>query len=250
MNTLDYTLIAALAVFFIYGYFKGFARQVLLLIGIGVSFFLASRYHTALAETSFLSNLREHSETATLVVTFLGIFFLSSMFLCALASSIGEKARSLKIGTADRWLGAALGGVIGVFLLGGIALGLKEWQFPEGAAGKVIPESTRQKAEGLVTDSVLVPTLTEACLELIAFIHEKREEAIEILEKKPDVTDDSLTSYSSANKEESKTPTPPPTQSRPLDLGARHERSAEEARVKPAEASAATTTKGPQTEKS
>jgi len=248
MNALDYTLIGMLAAFLIYGYFKGFARQVLLLMAIGASFFLASRYHLTVAEASFLSGLRERSETLALVAAFLGTFFLSSMVLGALASLIGRKARSWRVGTADRWLGAALGGVIGVFLLGGIALGLKEWQFPEGAVGKVIPESTREKAEGLVTDSALIPPLTEACLDLVAFIHQTREEVAQIPEEKAAVTDDSLTSYLGVKEDEAKASTPAPTRSRLLDLGTRHKMASEATEVESEPTSAATPTKDPKVE--
>jgi uncharacterized membrane protein required for colicin V production len=231
-----------LAAFVIYGYFKGFARQVLLLLGIGASFFLASKYHSTLAEASLLSGLREHSETVALVAAFLGIFFVSSMLLGALASLIGRKARSWKVGAADRWLGAALGAVIGVFVLGGIALGLKEWQFPEGAVGRVISESTREKAEGLVTDSILVPPLTEACLDLVAFLHDKREDVAQMAEEKPAVPDDSLASHAGAKEEESKAATPTPPRSRLLDLGTRHKMHSKETAVESAATSTAPTT--------
>ena len=72
MNPLDYFLIASLLGFLIYGYMKGFLRQVLLLIAIGLSFFLAARYHADLAATDFMSGLRENSESVALVSAFVG----------------------------------------------------------------------------------------------------------------------------------------------------------------------------------
>ena len=116
-------------------------------------------------------------------------------------------------------------------------------KFPEGAIGKVLPESTRENAEGLVTSSVLVPKLTEACLDLIALIHDDRENVVTRLDEEAAVTDTALTSYSGAKKKESEEPDLAPGSKRLLGLGTRHRLAAEEAEVKSRGTSATTPAK-------
>ena len=47
-----------------------------MIVGLVVAFFLASRYHTTVAEMSFLRSVRERSEDVALVGSFLGILFV------------------------------------------------------------------------------------------------------------------------------------------------------------------------------
>ena len=182
VNAVDYVLLAVLGAFLIYGYMKGFLRQVLLFIGIGVSFFLASRYHVALAESNFLESLRESNETVALVVCFVGILFVSAAITSIVASLIGRSFRTATGAGGDRWLGALLGVGVGAVLLGGVAVGIREWKAPDGALG--IPSAEAGEAGGfsdLVAQSLLLPHFADVCLFVVDKIpKEQREELIAV----------------------------------------------------------------------
>lgn len=170
MNPLDYFLIASLIGFLIYGYMKGFVRQVLLLIAIGLSFFLAARYHADLAAADLMGGLREKSESVALVSAFVGILFVAAALTSIAVTFVSRKMKNKEFSAGDRWLGALMGLLVGVILLGGFAVGLKEWQSPDGAIGTTIPKDVQNQAEGLVAESVLIPKLADACLALVNLI--------------------------------------------------------------------------------
>lgn len=185
MNAVDYVLLAVLGVFLICGYMKGLLRQVLLFIAIGVSFFLASRYHLTLAESSFLDALRENNETVALVACFVGILFVSAAVTSIIASMIGQSFHAATGAGGDRWLGALLGVAIGAVLAGGIAVGLREWKGPDGAVG--IPSSDEPASGGLsdlVAQSVLLPHFADICLFVVDKIpKEQREELLAVYDE-------------------------------------------------------------------
>jgi membrane protein required for colicin V production len=174
VNPLDYVLIGLLAVFVIWGYVKGFFRQILQIVAIAAAFFLAARYHAAAAEWGVLSGVRERSPQSASVIAFLCILFASGAAGSIIASWLGKKLQNVHLRSGDGLLGAFLGLGKGVLILGGISLGLKQWKFPEGAG---VPSELQKGAEGLITTSVLVPRLADGCLALVDLIpRETREE--------------------------------------------------------------------------
>ena len=237
MNPLDYVLLALLLAFFLYGYFRGFARQVLLFVGIGGSFFLASKYHSDLAGSSFFENMRERSESVALVIAFSVIFFVSAGVVGVLATFVGRRIQSWQIGSADRWLGGLLGVLVGVLPLGALCLALKEWQFPHGAVGNLVTAETEERTQGLVIESFLVPQLADLSLDLVALIPQEGreelsrayEENLEIFRRPPGKQEsggspstpfDAMTTSRQATPDEAQHGAF--TRRRLLDLGARH----------------------------
>ena len=146
MNALDYALIAVLVGFFIYGYIKGLLRQILVALAVGGSFFLAAKYHYELAAADFVGGIRERSESVALVAAFVGILFASAAITSVLASLVARRLESESLASGNRWLGGLVSMIVGVILLGGAAVGLEEWQVPEGVIGR-IPDSTQKKAK-------------------------------------------------------------------------------------------------------
>lgn len=180
MNALDYALIAVLVGFFIYGYIKGLLRQILVALAVGGSFFLAAKYHYELAAADFAGGIRERSESVALVAAFVGILFASAAITSVLASLVARRLESESLASGNRWLGGLVSMIVGVILLGGAAVGLEEWQVPEGVIGR-IPDSTQKKAKGLVSESVIVPYLSTACLAIVDWIpQESADELAEI----------------------------------------------------------------------
>ena len=178
LNILDYVLLAGLLGFGVFGFVKGFFKQALVIAGLGLAFFLASKYHTNVAEMNFLSSVRERSESVALVGSFLAILFAVAALSSVIATLIGRRISRLSIGSGDRWLGSFLGLVIGAVVLGGVTLGLKEWEY--GAVGD-IPE----EADGFIAESALVPFLSDVCLTLVALVpQESRDEAQRIYEER------------------------------------------------------------------
>ena len=170
MNILDYVLLAGLVGFGVFGFIKGFFKQALVIVGLVVAFFLASRYHTTVAEMSFLRSVRERSEDVALVGSFLGILFVVAAVGSIIATLVGRRVQSLSIGAVDRWLGAFLGIIVGAVLLGGVALGLK--QLVGGGA-----VANAEGVDGIVASSVMVKELSEVCLTVMALAEQALPEA-------------------------------------------------------------------------
>lgn len=181
MNVLDYVLLGILAAFMVRGYMTGFFFQVLQIVGVVLAFFLAVKFHTDLAATRALSGAREHSQTAAQVISFLVIFFAVAAVASVFSSLLSGKARKKHLKSGDSLLGALLGLGKGVLLLGGVALGLQEWRLPRGA---IAPLTAEERVDDWVTESVLVPRLTDGCLAIVAMIPQRsREEVARVYDK-------------------------------------------------------------------
>jgi membrane protein required for colicin V production len=171
VNILDYVLLAGLAGFGIYGFIKGFFKQALVIVGLVAAFFLASKYHTSVAEMDFLSRVREQSESVATVGSFLGILFVIAALASIIATLVGRRVRELSVGAGDRWLGGFLGLVVGAVVLGGVALGLKEW-----AVGAI--QDAPAGADGIIANSVMVDELSEVYLTVIALVPQAQRDEI------------------------------------------------------------------------
>jgi uncharacterized membrane protein required for colicin V production len=181
LNPLDYVLIGVLLFFFVAGYMKGFLAQFLQILGIIASFFLASRFYLAVAENSLFEGMRQRSASAAQVTAWIVIFFVSGAIFSVLSSIAAKRFQNEHLKPGDRWLGALFSTVKGVIILGGIALGLQEWKFPSGTA---LPPAEQQAAEGLVTSSLLIPRLGEACFAVVSAIPtQQRDELRKMIEQ-------------------------------------------------------------------
>lgn len=185
MNILDYVLIAILLFFFIFGYFKGFVIQALGIIGVGLAFYLAARFHRPLAEMPLFEGVREQNPSAALVVGFVLIFFVVAALTSVVTLIIGRKVKHTAVRPADKWFGGLLALTKAVLLLGGLAVALQEYGFPMGAVvpGRLqeVPEQTDGVLEKAVSGSLLVPYLAEGCLIAVRLVpKETREEVAQI----------------------------------------------------------------------
>ena len=180
MNPLDYVLIGVLVIFLITGYMKGFLAQVLQIVAIVASFILAGRYYTTLANASFFDGVRATNAAAASVISFLAIFFVSGAVLGFLASFFAKKFRSEHIKSGDRLLGSGLSLAKGVLILGGVGLGLQQWQNGRDINAELEsdPASARAKVSGWIAGSQLVPHLSSACLSLVALVPDAQREQI------------------------------------------------------------------------
>jgi len=167
VNFLDWVLLGVLLFFVALGYRKGFLAQLLQILAIVGSFVVASRFYLALAENALFEGMRQRSATAAQVTAWVVLFFVAGAILSVVASAIARRFQNEHLKAGDRWLGALFSSAKGVVLLGGIALGLQEWKFPAGTA---LPADDQKTAEGLVTSSLLVPRLADACFVLVDMI--------------------------------------------------------------------------------
>ncbi|MCZ6794879.1 MAG: CvpA family protein [Planctomycetota bacterium] len=175
MNVLDYVLLAILLVFLVSGYRKGFILQTLSIVGILVAFFVASYYHAPLANTTLFEDFRADRPTASLVISFLCIFFLTAGVTGLLAHWIRGKTQKKGRSGLDRSFGGLLGVAGGAVLLGSVALGLQQWGMDEGV---LVPAGVQEKGRELIAESWMVPKLTDSCLALIALIPQGGREEI------------------------------------------------------------------------
>ncbi|MBN1444474.1 MAG: CvpA family protein, partial [Planctomycetes bacterium] len=170
---------------FIFGYFKGFVIQALGIIGIGLAFYLAARFHRPLAEMPVLSGVREQSPSAALVVSFVAVFFVVAALTSTITFVIGRKVKHTAVRPADKWFGGLLGLTKGVLLLGGAAVGLQEYGFPLGAVvpGRLqeVPGDQGNAVEAAIGRSALIPYLAEGCLIAVRLVpKETREELVKV----------------------------------------------------------------------
>ena len=170
MNALDYILLAILLLFVIFGYRRGFVWQALSIAGVIGAIFVAARYHASVAEMGILESIRSRSENAALVTAFVGIFILLTLITGFIVGKIGSRIQDKGLKSFDKTFGAVLGLAKGVLLLGGVAIAIQQFGLPEENA--LVSEDARQRSEGFVADSLLVPKLAEGCLVVIEMIPE------------------------------------------------------------------------------
>lgn len=178
MNALDYALIVALLLSLFVGFRRGFVVQILGIVGVALGLFLAARFDSRLASMPVFEGVREHNTQTALVIAFLVIFFLVAALTSLITTLIRRKIRRSAAGGSDRWLGGLVGLAKGVLILGGVAIGLKQWALEGGA---VIPAHIHEKGSSWVADSTLIPWLADGCLTLVAFVpRTEREKLVEM----------------------------------------------------------------------
>ena len=185
LNVLDFVLLGILAFFLVAGYIKGFIAQVLQIIAIVVAFVLAAKFYVPRADNDLFRGVRENNAGAAQVISFVGLFFVSGAVLSFLASVISKRFRNEHMKSGDRMLGAVLATAKGVLIVGGVALGLRNWQMGEHVGDRFgVRQEHREAAENLVTTSALVPRLADACLTLVALIPQSGQEKVRELWEK------------------------------------------------------------------
>jgi membrane protein required for colicin V production len=201
VNWVDFVMIGFLLAFLIYGISRGFIRQILGIAAIVLGLVLAARFGPSLAESRFFDDLRQHNPNLPGMISYIAIFLLTTVaagIIIALLTPRREPHRELR--AVDSFLGAVLGALQGVLILGGLSIGLLEWKDP--------------RAEP-VQRSVLAPRLAEGCRDLVRLIPEKvRGEIKESYERGKEEVEKSLPPAPAGQPAPSGQPAPPAKESR------------------------------------
>lgn len=113
MNWLDIILILALAFFAFLGWRKGIIRAALTLAGLILGVFIAGRFYVLLGDGLPISNT-----TAARIVAFLIILIAVLAIALVVAFLLRKTIAAIKLGCADRALGALFGFVAGAVICG------------------------------------------------------------------------------------------------------------------------------------
>lgn len=113
MNWLDIILILALAFFAFLGWRKGIIRATLTLAGLILGVFIAGRFYVLLGDGLPISNT-----TAARIVAFLIILIAVLAIALVVAFLLRKTIAAIKLGCADRALGALFGFVAGAVICG------------------------------------------------------------------------------------------------------------------------------------
>lgn len=167
LNWVDWVMGGILSGFLIYGLTRGFVRQILGIAGILLALALAARYARALSEVSYFDSVRERGDGLARVLAYIAIFVATGVAVGVITALLGwipvrKPWKDLK--NTDSFLGAVLGALQGVLLLGGISIGLLEWNHERAWP---------------VRSSVLAPRLAEGCRALVLLIPEKGRQEIQ-----------------------------------------------------------------------
>jgi membrane protein required for colicin V production len=160
MNWVDYTMLAVLAIFLLYGFTRGFVRQVIGIAGILAGLFLASRYSTALAESEVLRGMRNYNAKIADIAAFIAILLGTALVVGIVVALIARHFPKRELKPTDSFLGAVLGGLQGILILGGISIALLDWNDPRADP---------------MQESVLAPKLAEGCKALVSLIPEQHQ---------------------------------------------------------------------------
>ncbi len=160
MNWVDFVMLGFLAFFLIYGFTRGFVRQILGIAGIVAGLFLAARYALTLANADFLQGMRENNPKLTEIAAYLAIFLLISIASGVLIALVWKLFPKRELKATDSFLGAVLGAVQGVLILGGISIGFINWNDPNADPVKA---------------SVLAPKFAQGCEALVSLIPEDKQ---------------------------------------------------------------------------
>jgi len=157
MNWVDFVMLGILAAFLIYGVTRGFLRQILGILGVVAALFLAAYFTPSLAEARFLDDLRARNPNLPRMAAYIGIFIGAAVLFGIITSFITRSGPRRELKSTNSFLGAVLGALQGVLILGGVSIGLLEWDDPRADP---------------VKKSVLAPRLAEGCKAIVLLIPE------------------------------------------------------------------------------
>ena len=133
MNWLDIVIIIFLAITTITGLSKGLIKTIIPLVGVIVAVVLAGRFYGSVG--GWLSHWL-HSDSQANIVGFAIIFVIVVIVSLIIASLLSKFLSLLLLGWIDKLGGAALGFVIGGFVIGAILTIITRYNFP-GMEGTV-----------------------------------------------------------------------------------------------------------------
>ena len=163
MNWIDYCMLGFMVAFLVYGFSRGFVRQVVGITCVVGALLLAAWYAPDLAGARFLDGLRAQNAQLPTMAAYLIIFVTASVASGVILTLIAGRRPSGELRKTDSFLGAVLGALEGVLLLGGVSIGLLEWDDPVSAP---------------VKRSILAPRLAEGCRAIVLLIPEEGREGI------------------------------------------------------------------------
>ena len=131
MNWLDIILILALAFAAFIGFRRGIIRAVLILAGLILGVFLAGRFYSSFADRLPIGN-----DTAAKIFAFIIIFIAVIAAALVLAFLLRKTLATIKLGWADRALGAILGFLAGAVVCGAILALFGHFFDIEGTVGQ------------------------------------------------------------------------------------------------------------------
>lgn len=203
MNVLDWVLIAVFAIAALWGYKTGLIDAALNAITIYVGLFLSGLFAGRVLSTIWEGVESEAISTAIgYVIIFVGVFLASRI-----VSSIVKKALKITfMGWVDNVGGIVIGLVAGVLLAGGVMTVAARYTYviPENtsdltaggiqqmvqrAAQNYVEQGARDKLDGLLTESQIVPSLLSLRGIVIEFAPDDFGVALDILESRIDVVD-------------------------------------------------------------
>jgi len=164
MNWVDYVMLGLLALFLVYGFSRGFVRQILGITGILGGLYLATRYALELAGADFFKGMRERSPVLTEIAAYLAIFLLVTTASALLIALIWRFFPRGELRATDSFLGGVLGAIQGILVLGGISIGLINWESPSADP---------------VKESLLAHKFARGCQALVSLIPEEGQRKIQ-----------------------------------------------------------------------
>ena len=164
MNWVDYAVLGILGLFLLYGFTRGFVRQILGIIGILGGLYLAWTLAPQLEQIDFFKGMREQNSSLPWVVSFIVIFIGVAAVSGIIIALIWRAFPKRELRGTDSLLGAFLGALEGVLILGGISIALLDWN--------------DKKAEA-VHQSVLAPRFAKGCQALVSLIPQKEQDELQ-----------------------------------------------------------------------
>lgn len=131
MNWLDIVLILVLALFAFIGFRRGLIRAVLILVGLVLGVFLAGHFYVPFSNWLPIANI-----TAARIVGFIIIFIAVIAAAVIVASLLRKTIALIKLGWADRILGALFGFVAGAVICGALLALFAHFLDVEGTVGQ------------------------------------------------------------------------------------------------------------------
>jgi membrane protein required for colicin V production len=153
VNIIDPTLLFLISLFALRGYFKGFFRESLSLLGIFAGFMVAVRYDERVG--ALLAGYWELSLTVLRAVAFVALFFVLYFTFSLAGWLLHRAAKKLFLQTFNRMGGIALGVGKGTAMLALVFFFL--------STSSIMPQRARQRIE----ESYLAPTFYQLAERLI-----------------------------------------------------------------------------------
>lgn len=115
----DILIIAIVATGFLYGFFKGIISELFAIAGLIIGFLVAMRY-SPLLQPSLLHFIK--GETAALCLAFILLFLITAAAIITIGTLIKKAIKFIRLSWLDRLIGALVGVVKGVVVVGLISL--------------------------------------------------------------------------------------------------------------------------------